>query len=184
MDQRQAFEIVVACDSERGIGFENKLPWHLPKDMKHFRELTSAKSAGAHQNFVIMGKNTWLSLPERFRPLPNRRNIVLSRTLEPSELQSSPESNVRICRSLNEALDFVAKHRSDERCFVIGGAKVYEQALAHPCCSRLNLTQISAKFDCDAFFPEFENSWHLFSPPEEQVENGVSFSFRVYERSV
>jgi dihydrofolate reductase len=186
MDPRRAFEVVVACDAERGIGIDNKLPWSLPADMKHFRTLTSTKSAHSHENFVIMGKNTWFSLPAKFRPLPNRRNIVLSKTLGMPDLMpgipSCSSSFSLVCQSLDDALKVYAAQKTDERCFVIGGARVYEEALVHPCCSRLHLTQISAKFKCDAFFPPFENTFSLLEESEVQEENGISFSFKVYER--
>ena len=180
-DLHQSFEIVVACDEDRGIGIDNKLPWNLPADMKHFRTLTATKVAADCQNFVIMGKNTWLSLPAKFRPLPNRQNIVLSRSLTEDEI--AEDSKVKLCRSLPEALDFCASRKTVERCFVIGGAKVYAEALAHQSCSRLHLTQISAKFKCDAFFPPFENTFSLVENSEVQEENGIQFSFKVYERT-
>ncbi len=180
------FEIVVACDRDRGIGAQNKLPWRLSADMKYFRELTQGDKIEGEENFVIMGRKTWLSIPPKHRPLPHRRNIVLTRDV-PSFKSHEAAAGAYVCSSLDEALA-LAGTRTDlsaegtARCFVIGGAKVYEQALNHPGCDRLYLTQIDAKFDCDVFFPPYESTFSLLSESEVQEENGIPFSFKIYKR--
>src|ERR1700733_8282193 len=95
------FDIVVACDINRGIGYNNTLPWRLSGDMKHFRNLTSTTSDPSKQNAVIMGRKTWQSLPESNRPLPKRFNIVLSR----QDLAVPAEA--RFAHSFDEALSHV-----------------------------------------------------------------------------
>ena len=189
------FDIVVACDLARGIGVDNKLPWRLSADMKYFRELTQGNAVEGRENFVIMGRNTWLSIPAKNRPLPHRGNIVLTRDPFAHRLAESLKG-AEVCLSLEDALDFVdgqlsspvqsvvsAYVSAEPRCFVIGGAKVYERAVVHSGCDRLYLTQIKDTFKCDVFFPSFEDKFVLLSETEEQEENGIPFSFKVYKRA-
>jgi dihydrofolate reductase len=124
--------IIVATDANRGIGIDNRMPWHLPEDMAHFKRLTSGHA-------VIMGRKTFDSIG---RPLPNRRNIVISRNAGWSH------DGVERAASLAEAIALAGA----EPAFVIGGAQIYAQAL--PLCDELIITEVGAVFDCDAFFPE------------------------------
>jgi len=178
------FDVVVACDLARGIGINNKLPWRLSADMKYFRELTQGETAHGQENFVIMGRNTWQSIPAKHRPLPHRRNIVLTSKSSAAHPIEGLEGANQTFSSFDDALQYVFCRAAGARCFVIGGAKVYEQALAHEHCDRLYLTQIKAAFECDVFFPPFEDKFSLLSETEVQEENGVSFSFKVYKRCV
>ena len=113
------FDVVVAHDLNRGIGINNALPWRCAPDMAHFKTLTTGKTDTL--STVIMGRNTWASLPEAFRPLPRRNNIVVSNTL-------SALPGALVAPSLDEAL-LLAKPSSNT--FVIGGAQLYAEALAH-----------------------------------------------------
>jgi dihydrofolate reductase len=175
------FDVIVACELDRGIGLHNHLPWRLSSDLKYFRELTRRNENGA-QNCVIMGRNTWESIPEKNRPLAGRLNIVLTRNL--ASLKPLPtQPGVRFADSLEQALQIAADASSDARTFVIGGAKVYEQAIHHANCDRLYLTQIIAKFDCDVSFPSFEDKFSLLSETEVQEENGIPYSFKIFHRS-
>ena len=133
------FDVVVAHDLNRGIGINNALPWHCRPDRAHFKTLTATTRRG--QNTVIMGRHTWASIPEQFRPLPSRTNIVLSTTLD-----ALPGATV--ARSLNDAL---AMADPTSTVFVIGGAMLYDEALSHPQCGTLHVTMMYKRFDCDAF---------------------------------
>ena len=149
--------VVAALSRNRVIGREGGLPWHLPQDLKHFKEVTAG---GA----VVMGRKTFESIPEKFRPLPGRRNIVLSRNGF-----EAPGAEVR--SDLPTELD----------CFVIGGDTVYAQAL--PLADRLFLTEIDAHVAGDAFFPELPaGEWRLSDESEPLEENGLPYVFRVYDR--
>jgi dihydrofolate reductase len=126
--------IIVAVGKNNEIGRKNELLVHLPNDLKRFKELTSGAT-------VIMGENTYFSLP--IRPLPNRRNIVL--TFD----QEKQFPNCEIAYSIEQVLEMT---RQDTKVFIIGGASVYKQFL--PLASKLYLTKIDADFaDADAFFP-------------------------------
>jgi dihydrofolate reductase len=148
--------IVVAHSRNRVIGRGGELPWHLPTDLRRFRELTSGGT-------VVMGRRTWDSLPPRFRPLPDRRNVVVSR--------NGCDAPV-VCRSVAEAV------RGD--CFVIGGGELYAQAL--PLADRVYATEVDADVEGDAFFPPLDGFREVErSAPIE--ENGHAFAFVTYDRA-
>ncbi len=157
--------LVAACARSGVIGIDNKLPWHLPEDMKFFRETTRGKP-------VIMGRKTWESLPDAFRPLPGRLNIVVSR---------NPDFHAEggaVVGSLPEA---VAAAGNAEIACVIGGAEIYRQAL--PLADRLILTEIDRDYAGDAFFPAFDRAeWQEVSRDARVSESGLPFAFVTYER--
>lgn len=155
--------IVVAHSSNRVIGRDGDLPWHLPADLRRFRELTVG---GA----VVMGRRTFESLPEAFRPLPDRRNIVLS---------SAPgyrAEGAEVMPSLAAALE-----ACDGECFVIGGGATYAQALAHS--DRVYATEVDERVDGDTQFPVLpDGEWRCVERGEPQLQNGHTFTFTRYER--
>lgn len=171
-----AFDIVVAVDQNRCIGKDGKLPWQLPGDMKYFRELTSRADNEKERNAVIMGRKTWESIPDRFRPLKNRINVVLTR----QENYNLPEGVLKagsIDRALNKLAEFAVSH-----CFIIGGGQIYDQAIKHDSCKHLYLTEIQADFDCDTFFPEYKDTFQLKSVSDTHRENGLNYCFKVFEK--
>lgn len=134
--------LAALCKWNYVIGKDNQLPWHLPDDLKCFKELTNNKS-------VIMGKNTYLSLPEKFRPLPKRNNIVISKTM-------SEEKGIDVCRSIEKAIITAQTYQKD--IFIIGGASIYQQTL--PFVDTMYLSKIFRDYEGDTFFPRFdENEW-------------------------
>ena|ERR1035437_2294185 len=157
--------LIAAVARNRVIGNNNLLLWHLPEDMRHFREATRGKP-------VIMGRKTWESLPESFRPLPGRHNIVVSR----NAAYQAPGAT--LVGSLEEAMSKVSEI---DEVFVIGGAELYRQAL--PQANRLYLTEIEENFAGDAFFPEiFPQEWEEISRKRQQGTSELTFSFVVYRR--
>ena len=157
--------LIAACARGGVIGIANRLPWHLPEDMKFFRETTRGKP-------VIMGRKTWESLPDAFRPLPGRLNVVVSR----NPGFQAPGASVVV--SLEAA---VAAAGGFETAFVIGGAELYRQALPHA--DRLLLTEIDQAYEGDAFFPDFDRSiWHESSREPRVAESGLPFAFVTYQR--
>jgi dihydrofolate reductase len=156
--------IVVARARNGAIGREGGLPWHLPSDMRQFRELTTG-------GVVIMGRRTFESLPSRYRPLPDRHNLVLSTNAE-LELPGA-----EVCADLPSALE-----ACERECFVIGGAVVYRETLA--LAGRVHATEIEQELDGDAFFPELPPSeWRCVKRSERMVENELAFTFAAYERT-
>lgn len=128
--------LIAAVARNRVIGKDNRLLWNIPEDMAHFKALTQGHA-------VLMGRKTWESLPERFRPLPGRRNIVISR--QPDYAAPGAE----LAGSLAAG---IALAGSAEQLFIIGGADIYAQALA--VADRLEITEVDLAPEGDAWFPE------------------------------
>jgi len=140
------FSVIVACSLNGGIGLGNKIPWHIPDELKYFKYITKNCPEGL-VNVVIMGKNTWNSLPKK--PLPNRINVIISSTLK----MTNEQNNIYIVSSLNEALDLCNKLDKIHKIFVIGGKQLYNEALNHPQCEKVYVTHILKYIVCDIFFP-------------------------------
>lgn len=134
-------ELIVACGKNGAIGLNGKMPWHLPEDLKHFKQTTMGCP-------VLMGRKTWVSIG---RPLPGRTNIVLSREA------AFHAAGVLCAKSIQDALALVA---DAPRVFIIGGAQLYRQALELGIVSSAWVTEIDASPKADAFFPHLsENEW-------------------------
>ena len=155
----------MAAVAENGVlGAAGALPWHLPTDMKHFKELTTGHT-------IIMGRRTFETLR---RPLPNRRNVVVTRN------RAYQASGAFVVHDLDEALSLASQ---DDEVFVVGGGEIYEQAI--PRADRLHLTLVHAVLEGDTFFPKFtEADWVLSEDiyNEADEEHSHPFSFRLYER--
>ena len=147
------------------IGKDNAMPWHLPEDLAHFKRQTLGHP-------VLMGRKTWDSLPPRFRPLPGRRNLVLSR-----DAAWRAEGAQRV-GAIDEALALCA---DASELWVIGGAEVYRLAL--PRAQRVVVTEIAQDFEGDAHAPELGGEWVETSRESHTSANGLAFAFVRYERA-
>lgn len=158
--------LVAAVAKDGAIGRDNALLWHIPEDMAHFRALTAGKP-------VVMGRHTWDSLPPKSRPLPKRRNLVVSRSV-----QSLPGAEVYA--SLEAALAACA---AEPEVCVIGGSEIY--ALALPVADTLALTEVDAEFpDADRHFPAWSREQFVEATRESHVSaTGVPFAFVDYHRA-
>jgi dihydrofolate reductase len=125
--------IIVATSTNYGIGFDNRMCWHIPDELKHFKNITTTVDDDKKKNCVIMGKNTWYSLPKR--PLVNRTNIIISSidydkiSREIDELNECDKENVKIFKNIEESLKYVEEEEIIESAFVIGGAQLYNEFL-------------------------------------------------------
>jgi dihydrofolate reductase len=137
--------LIVAVSQNGVIGKDNDLIWHLPKDMKFFKDTTM----GHH---VIMGRKNFESIPHKFRPLPNRTNIIITRKSD-----YKAEDSI-VVNSVEEALK-VAKSNGENEAFIIGGGQIYKLALEANLIDRIYLTKIHHSFDGDTFFPELSSDW-------------------------
>ena len=156
---------LIAAVARNGvIGRDNQLPWHLPEDLKRFKTLTLGHP-------VVMGRKTWESLPEKFRPLPGRRNIVVSRNPDYRAPGAVVVASVAAALAAAEAAEV----------FVIGGAALYAEAL--PAARRLQLTEIDADIQGDAHFPAYDKGlWRESARESRQAEAGYPYAFVTYER--
>jgi dihydrofolate reductase/thymidylate synthase len=160
--------IIVAIESNSGIGKNNSLPWDLKKDLRHFSEITKG-------NVVIMGKHTWLSIPEKHKPLKDRINIVISSSLE------IKNTDVKVFKSINDALEYTYTINCNDVYF-IGGNKIYKEVIDKNLYDGIYLTQIYKKFECDTFFPNFCKN-NIISESEIYEENNISFQFKYYKNN-
>ncbi|BCN39943.1 dihydrofolate reductase [Alicycliphilus denitrificans] len=147
------------------IGKDGAMPWHLPEDLAHFKRLTQGHP-------VIMGRKTWDSLPVRFRPLPGRANIVVTRQADWNEIGAQRASSLREALSMAE--------QTDSEAWIIGGAQIYAQAL--PLASRIEVTEIGRDFDGDAHAPQLGPEWQEVARSRHVGSGGLPFSFVTYER--
>ena len=162
------FSIIVAHDQNNGIGFNDQLPWQLSQDMAYFKQTTMGMKP--YHNTVIMGRKTWESIPNSFRPLQNRKNIVLTR----NKIHKL-EEGVEVASTLEDAISVATG-----TVFVIGGSMVYENAIHNSACDKLYVTEIQSRFNCDRFFPEYKNQFDLISESDDYYENGHQFKFKQY----
>ena len=155
--------LIAAVARNGAIGKDNALLWHLPEDLKFFKRTTLVCP-------VIMGRKTYDSIG---RPLPGRRNIVITRQADWSA------SGVDTASSLTEALSLVA---DAPKVFIIGGAQIYEQAL--PLVQDIVLTEVDADYDADAFFPAWDRSaFEETSRERHQTDTGLAYAFVTYQRT-
>jgi dihydrofolate reductase len=148
-------KVIIAAVAENGvIGKDGELPWHIPEDMEHFKELTMG-------NPVMMGRTTFESLPGHARPLPDRTNIVLTR--------SGVEEDIHEAGSMDEAYRIAEKH--GDKVFIAGGASIYKQAL--PEADRIELTRIHQEHEGDTRFPEVD--WSNWKEVERDERDELTF---------
>lgn len=172
-----SFSLVVAMDRKLGIGKGGTLPWRLPSDLAYFHDLTTGRPPAGKRNAVIMGRTTWESIPEKRRPLMHRLNVII--TSQPR--YPLPDGVVRV-GSLAEAIMSVTRPEVHE-VFVIGGGRVFSQAIGHPDCQRLYVTEVDAEVGADTFFPPIPSDYKKVKNSSAKTENGLSFRFVVYERT-
>ena len=156
---------IVAVAKNNAIGKDNKLLWHISDDLKRFKKLTTG-------NTIVMGKNTYFSLP--FRPLPKRTNVVITdipgEIIEGCVMAYTIEEAINKCDDVNEN-------------FIIGGASIYRQFL--PVADKLYLTKVDKDFEADCFFPEINpEEWELISSESGTADDSIDFSFSylIYKR--
>ena len=158
--------ILIAAVARNGaIGKDNALLWRLPEDLKFFKRTTLGCP-------VIMGRKTWDSLPPKFRPLPGRANIVVTRQADWSETGAQRSSDLREALQLCEQAADV---------WVIGGAQLY--ALAEPLAHTAVVTEIEKDFEGDAFAPSLGNAWRITARERHVAASGLPFSFVTYTRN-
>jgi dihydrofolate reductase len=165
MSTNKPISIIVAIASNYAIGKDNDLLWHISDDLKRFKRITSGHP-------VVMGKNTFYSLP--LRPLPKRRNIVLT------DVAGEQIEGCEMAYSIEEAIELMDASQEN---FIMGGGSIYRQFM--PLAQKLYITRVHRDFEADTFFPEIdEQLWKLVEktdmPPEQ--EGSFSFTYEIWER--
>lgn len=154
--------LMVAHDPNHVIGRNNQLPWHIPEDLAYFKKHTIGKG-------IVMGRNTYESIG---RPLPKRRNIVVSRqedlTIEGVDVVHSIEDAVKLAEEVHQEV------------MVIGGQQIFKSIL--PKADRLYITLIQDEFEGDTYFPDYGEGWELTSESERFESGSVSFSYLIFDR--
>lgn len=161
--------IIVAVAENNVIGKDNSLIWHLPADMKFFKEKTTG-------HCIITGRKNYESIPEKFRPLPNRTNIVITRQ------QNYSAPGAIVIDSIEKAIQ-KAKETQDKEIFIIGGAEIYKQSLH--LVNRIYLTKIHHTFEGDTFFPELKISeWRETNHTKGIIDdkNKYEHDFLIFEK--
>jgi dihydrofolate reductase len=162
--------LIAAVSKNKVIGKNNDLPWHLPDDMKYFMQTTKA-------HHVIMGRKNYDSIPEKFRPLPNRTNIVVTRQAD------FKAPGCLIVHSLEAALE-VARKNHESEVFIIGGSEIYNQGLKYA--DKVYLTEIHALIEGDTYFPQFiPSEWKELSRTHHSTDDrhAYAFDFVVYMKA-
>ncbi|GAB5365577.1 hypothetical protein AAMO2058_001070100 [Amorphochlora amoebiformis] len=179
------FKIVVAAEeSTMGIGKGGKLPWRLPGDMKFFRHITTSVPSGSKlMNAVVMGRKTWESIPEKFRPLPQRLNVVVTRNSSIFSNDGKAKKKVLVAPSFEGALDILSVFQSHtssiHSVFVIGGASIYKQAVSSSYMKGMYITKVDPcgeDLNCDVFFPKINLSGLTSKTIRSRTrENGIEY---------
>jgi dihydrofolate reductase len=156
--------LIVAMDKNHGIGKNNDLMWHLPRDMKFFKSTTE-------NHVVIMGRKNYDSIPEKYRPLSSRENVIITR---------NPDFKAMDCLtflSLEDALKQFEGEQNRE-IFIIGGGEIYKLVMSMDCVDKMYITHVNGSFDADTFFPEFnENDWESELLMVQDIDENHLFAF-------
>lgn len=161
--------IVAVAEKNLAIGKDNGLLWHLPADMKYFKETTSGFP-------IITGRKNYESIPVKFRPLPNRENIVISRNL------AYPSDGCFVVSSLEEAVKKAAAFGKD-KCFIIGGGQIYAEAVQKKLLDVLHITWVKGEFAADTFFPDIHSdlnkNWTKTEVFHHSMDDKNKFEFTI-----
>jgi len=172
MDYNVVYNLIVAYDQQRGIGKNNTLPWYFPDDLKRFSKLTK----GDGNNAIVMGRNTWDSLPKK--PLPKRDNLILSTTLQLTQ-NSSKDNNIKTFTNTNSLHEFCKEQKYDT-VWIIGGSQVYKELLTTFNINTIYVTLIHKVYNCDTGFPSLDD-WKLISKEDNMIDD-VKVSYQIYKK--
>ncbi|WP_258098406.1 dihydrofolate reductase [Marinoscillum pacificum] len=154
--------MIAAMGQNRVIGKDNDIPWHLPDDFQYFKKTTEG-------HYVLMGRKNYESLPPKFKPLPNRPNVVITRN------ESYDAPGTEVVNSLEDAIE-IARKNNEEEVFIIGGGEIYKLGLAYA--DTIYLTEINGEFEGQTIFPEFDKSeWKEISREHHSTDEHHKYSF-------
>ena len=163
-------KIIVALCKNYGIGKNNSLPWNLKKDLLYFKN----KTIGTGNNAIIMGKNTWNSLP--LKPLPKRFNCVFTNSLNINESYAKSFKN-------SSSFDTFIENKKFDDIWIIGGESIYKKFIFHPNLDEIYVTKIDEYISCDTYFPDIPFYFSLVEKSSTYNENNLNYNFEVYKKS-
>lgn len=168
--------MIVAFCKNRGIGYKNKLPWNIPSELQYFKK----KTTNGYNNVVVMGRTTWDSLPNK--PLKNRQNIILSKSLNNNELKKYENT---YCISDFKLLDNEINNLiSDHKIWLIGGQSIYDYYIEHPKLDKIYITHIDYSFQCDTQFPKIPNNFKIIQNSSVIMHNDFNYNYKIYKQCV
>ncbi len=161
--------IIIAVDQKNGIGKNGVMPWHFKKELRHFAKITKTTEDAGKENMVIMGRKTWESLPASFRPLPGRKNVILTRS------EGFEAEGEEVFNSLEEAI----KSADDkiEKIFIIGGGEIFRQGLELDSLDGIYITRVKKTYECDTFFTNIPERFQKEEKLGGDEEKGVEFEY-------
>jgi len=171
--------VIWAQAQDRVIGAEGTMPWHVPEDMAYFKQVTRGSP-------VVMGRRTWESLPEAFRPLPGRVNVVI--TSDDARAQQLSEQGALTASSLDEGIQRAQPHAAEtSTVWIMGGGAIYAEAIDKGLARVAAVTQLDLSVEGDTYAPELNpEQWHLVSAAPEAgwqpSESGIGYRFETYAR--
>ena len=176
------FNIILAVDEKNWLWKLGDLAWKLPWDLKYFKKTTSkTKDLGKH-NVVIMWRKTWDSIPGKFRPLPDRINCILSKTLKTESIDSDINDFVLYFNDFDHCLKELDKKDNIETVYLIWGWSLYNQFINHPKLKKIYITKVLWDFDCDVFFDGIPKNFYLKKYSDDIEENGVKYRFEQWKK--
>jgi dihydrofolate reductase len=160
-------KLIVAMDKNRGIGKNNNLMWHLPSDMRFFKETTL-------NQIVVMGRKNFDSIPQKYRPLPNRENVILTRQM------NFEAGNCFIFNSVRDVILHYKSDRSGRDLFIIGGGQIYKQVIELDVVDEMFITHVNHIFDADTFFPKINlKDWKVETLFKKDIDDKNDYAFEV-----
>ncbi len=178
------FSMIIAVDNANWIWKNNTLAWKLSADLKYFKDITTTTSDLWKMNAVVMWRKTWESIPVKYKPLPDRVNCIISKTLKTESTDSKIDDFVLYFNSLDHAIEELSKKENIENIFIIWWASIYNEAMKHKNLERIYITEIDWDFSCDTFVEldlenfEIEKKWNILD------EDWLYFRFMVYKKAL
>ena len=176
------FSIILAVDDKNWIWKDNSLAWKISSDMKYFKKITSQTNDLWKMNAVIMWRKTWESIPAKYRPLPDRINCILTRSIKKSDIGSPIDDFTLYFNSLDHCLSELESKDNVEQIFIIWWANLYNQVLDHPMLDKIYITKVVWDYNCDVFFDWIPDNFIAESYTDIETEKSIDYSFWVYKR--
>lgn len=174
--------LILAVDEKNGIWKNWTIPWHIKEDLEYFKKITTQNDDLAKLNALIMWRRTWDSIPSRFRPLSDRINCILTKTIHTNDTDSKIDDFVLYFNSLEKCMQELSTKDNLDEIFIIWWASLYNELVNDKSVHKIYITKIKWDFACDTFFDWIPENFELESTSEDKKEWDYSFKFEVYKR--